>query len=60
MTSTTEALKMAIEYIKESEFRPLKGSVLALLKEALAEEKEKEKHPQEIIKDYWDNFKEMP
>lgn len=29
-------------------------------KEALAEAEEKEKHPQEVIKDYWDNFKEMP
>lgn len=28
--------------------------------QALAEAEEKEKHPQEIIKDYWDNFKEMP
>jgi hypothetical protein len=53
-----EALKMAIEYIKESEFRPLKGSVLALLKEALAEA-ENESNSQPVAfngKDYMEGF----
>jgi hypothetical protein len=55
---TQEALKMAIEYIKESEFRPLKGSVLALLKEALAEA-ENESNSQPVAfngKDYMEGF----
>ncbi len=65
-----EALKMAIEALQNNQTYDWKGNPLTALdeanekvinacKEALAEAEAEEKHPQEIIKDHWDNFKEF-
>ena len=50
---TIEALKMLDDWLDD--YTP--DEVRKALQDALAEAEEK--HPQEIIKDHWDNFKEF-